>query len=402
MAENGKRRVVITGLGAVTPIGNSVPELWDSILHGRSGAGLITRFDASTFDCKIACEVKNFALGDFISKRDAGRLDTPSKYAIQAAYEALKDSGLDMAKEDRTRIGAIIGIGLGGIVDIEEQHTRFMEKGAGRLSPYLVPKMMPNAAVANVAIIHGLQGPCYSTNSACAASANGILDAYYTILRDEADVIVTGGVEETISVLGIGGFAAMKALSTRNADPLRASRPFDKDRDGFVMGDGSGILIFEEYERAKARGAKIYAEFIGGASTCDAFHISAPEPTGEGGVRCMKLCLKYAGASPSEVDYINAHGTSTLYNDRTETKVIKETFGETDARRIAISSTKSMTGHLLGGAAAIEAVISTLAIKNKVVPPTTNYETPDPDCDLDYTPNTPRDREIREIGRAHV
>ena len=393
MYKDQERRVVITGLGLVTPLGIGVKENWDAILAGRSGVGLITKFDTGQFGVKIAAEVKNFNPEDFMDRKDIKTMDPFSHYALASAKEAQKDAGLEITEENATRVGVLVGAGLGGLPAIEAAHISYLEKGPRRISPFFIPKLIANLAPGQISIRLGAKGPNACTVTACATGTHSIGDAFKIIQRGQADVMFAGGTEATIAPLCVGGFAAMKALSKRNDDPTKASRPFDKDRDGFVVGEGAGVLILEELEFAKKRGAKIYAELAGYGMSADAHHISAPAPEGEGAQRCMKETFKDAGMNPEDVTYINAHGTSTSYNDWYETVAIKHVFGD-HAKKLKISSTKSMTGHLLGGAGGVEAVYTALAIKNGVLPPTINYETPDEKCDLDYVPNTPQDVSI--------
>lgn len=389
-----KRRVVVTGLGAVTPLGNNVKDSWEALIKGVSGVDYITRFDASDFGCRIAAEVKNFDGSPYFDKKELRRTDLFLQYAVSASVEAVKDSGLDLDSEDKTRIGVLIGSGIGGLITIEENARTLFEKGPRRVSPFFIPMAIVNMASSMVSIRFGIKGPQSAVCTACATGSNAIGDAFKIIQRGDADVMIAGGAEAAICPLGIAGFSVMRALSTRNDDPKRASRPFDRERDGFVMGEGAGILVLEEYERAKKRGAKIYAEIIGYGMSGDAFHITMPDEDGEGAALCMKAALKDAGISPEEVDYINAHGTSTPLNDKTETLAIKKVFGE-HAYKIAISSNKSMIGHLLGAAGAVEAVFTVLTVKEGIIPPTINYEYPDPDCDLDYVPNVARKADVR-------
>ncbi len=385
--------MVVTGVGMVAPVGIGRAECWQNLLEGRSGIAPITRFDVSAFDTRFAGEVRDFDPTRWIAKREVKRFDLYSQYAMAAAKEALADSGVEMAAEDATRAGCVIGTGIGGLNTIEEQYARYQEKGPGKISAFLVPKMMANAAGGQVAISLGLKGPNHATVSACASGADSLGDALRLIQDDWCDLMVTGGSEAPVTVLGIGGFNSLKALSTRNDDPQRASRPFDRDRDGFVVGEGAGVLVIEELERARRRGARIYAEFLGFGASCDAFHITAPDETAEGPARAMRAALKDARVNPEDVDYVNAHGTSTLYNDKIETLALKLAFGE-HAEKLAVSSTKSMTGHLLGATGALEAAVIAMAIDEGKVPPTINYETPDPDCDLDYVPNQAREMQV--------
>ena len=386
-----KRRVVITGMGAVTPLGLSCAESWAAAKAGVCGIGPITRFDATGQKASLVGEVKSFAPEKVIDKKELRKMDLFTQYAVVAAIEALADSGLDMAKEDRYRCGVLISSGIGGLGVIEAEHTKGCEKGFDRISPFFIPMCITNIAAAQVAIHLGAKGMCSCVVTACAGGANAIGDAFRQIRDGYADLMVCGGAESTITPLGIGGFTSMKALCEAT-DPARASIPFDKERSGFVMGEGAGVLVLEELSRAKARGAKIYAELVGYGATCDAYHITAPE--GAGAVRCMQQALEDAGVSPEVVDYINAHGTSTPINDRCETAAIKEAFGDR-ARRMMVSSTKSMTGHLLGASGAVEAIFSALALRDGFVPPTIHYHVPDEDCDLDIVPNQGREAPLR-------
>ncbi len=388
-----KRRVVITGFGLTTPLGVGCDDVWRRILNGESGIGPITRFDASAHDTRIAGEVKNFRPEEYVSVREVRRMDLFVLYALAATRIAVERAGLDMTKEDPERVGVIVGTGLGGLPTLEKYHSILLEKGPGRISPFFIPMLIANEAPGNIAIQYGIKGPNLSIVTACATGAHSIGDAFRIIQYGDADVMVAGGTEANLTPLTIGGFNALKALSTRNDAPEKASRPFDKERDGFVVGEGAGIVILEELERARARGATIYVEVAGYGYNGDAYHITAPCPDGDGSMRCIRMALKDAGIGPDEVDYINAHGTSTDLNDSSETLAIKGAFGER-AYHIPVSSTKSMTGHLLGAAGAIEAIFSTLAIRDQVCPPTINYEYPDPECDLDYVPNTAREHAI--------
>ncbi len=388
------RRVVVTGLGIVSPLGTGIERNWEAALHGTSGIGKVTRFDASDFPTKIAGEVKGFNPEDYVDRKDVKKMDRFIHFAIAGAKEAMTDANLQIKEDIAERTGVIMGAGLGGLESIERYHEALLEGGVRKISPFFIPMLIVNLAPGQISMIYGAKGPNLSITTACAASTHAIGEAYQAIRADEADVIIAGGSEATITPLGLGGFCAMRALSTRNDDPAKASRPFDSERDGFVMGEGSAILILEELEFARKRGAKIYAEVCGYAATADAHHITAPAPAGEGAARCMDLALKSGGIQPEEVDYINAHGTSTKYNDLFETMAIKTVFGD-HAYKLAVSSTKSMMGHLLGAAGAAEAFFTVLAIKNGMIPPTINYETSDPDCDLDYVPNESRKREIK-------
>jgi 3-oxoacyl-[acyl-carrier-protein] synthase II len=391
-------RVVITGLGAVTPIGNTVQEFWNGMLNGTSGAAPITRFDAAEFDTRFACEVKNYDPLQHISRKEVQRMDLFTQFAMSAAVMAVEDSGLDVEKIDTERAGVVFGSGIGGMWTYHHQQQNLYDRGGkpDRISPFFVPMLISDIAAGHIAIRYGLRGPNYGTVSACATSSHSIADAFMLMQRGMADVMLAGGAEAVICPMGIGGFNAMKALSTRNEDPSTASRPFDKERDGFVMGEGGGILVLETLEHAMSRGARIYAEVAGIGLTDDAFHITQPAPGGEGAVRSMKLAVADAGLVPEDIDYINAHGTSTPFNDKSESAAIRSVFGE-HANKMSVSSTKSMTGHLLGAAGGIEAIASALAIHHQTAPPTINQFTPDPDCDLDYVANTPKQREIRAV-----
>lgn len=388
-----KRRVVVTGIGVISPIGCNVEAFWNSLKAGRGGVDRIQSFDVADFSAQVAAEVHDFDVDAYIDKKEQRRMDRFCQFGLAASCMAMDDAGFDRDHEDPTRMGAIVGSGIGGLSTLEKQHTTLVEKGPGRCSPFMIPQMIVNMASGLVAIRHNLQGPNFSVVSACATAAHSIGDGYRIIERDEADVILAGGTEASVTPLGIGGFAAMKALSTRNDDPGTASRPFDKERDGFVMGEGAGVLVLEEYEHAKARGAQIYCEIGGFGQTCDAYHMTAPMEEGLGATRAMLAALKDAGCSAESVDYINAHGTSTPLNDKIETRAIKGALGE-HARKVMISSTKSMTGHLLGAAAGVEAVACAMAIKHGVVPPTINQLVADPACDLDYVPNTAREASV--------
>lgn len=389
------RRVVVTGLGVVSPVGNTVSSFWAALKAGQSGIGPITHFDASAFNTKFAGEVKNLDLDAFIPRKEQRRMDPFCHFGIVAAKMAMDDAGLAMEKEYPTRIGVIAASGVGGLQIMEAQWRQYLERGPSRFSPFMIPQMITNILPGYIAINHGLKGPNFAIVSACASGTHCIGEAMNTIRSGRADAMLAGGAEGAICELGVGGFNAMRALSTRNDDPKTASRPFDKDRDGFVMGEGAGMLFLEEYERAKARGAHIYCELAGYGATDDAYHITAPDATSAGPANGMKIAIEDAGLTPADIDYINAHGTSTELNDAGETRAIKLALGETEARRVAISSTKSMTGHLLGGAGGVESVACAMAIQEGVIPPTINYTTPDPDCDLDYVPNVAREAKIR-------
>jgi 3-oxoacyl-[acyl-carrier-protein] synthase II len=388
------RRVVVTGVGAVSPIGNTAYDMFESAVNGKSGITAIDRYDTDDAGTKIAGLVKDFDPLDYVDKKEVKKMDLFIQYAIAASDEAVKDAGLTAEEPDADRIGVYIGAGLGGINTIEKYTHVVKERGPKRITPFFIPMVIINLAPGFVSMRFRFQGPNLSVVSACASGTHSIGEAFNAIKLGAADVMVAGGTEATITKLAIGGFNAMKALSTRNDEPERASRPFDKDRDGFVMGEGAGILILEELEHAKKRGAKIYAEVIGYGLNADAFHITTPAEEGAGATKCMDLALKSAGINPEDVDYINAHGTSTYYNDMYETMGIKNVFKD-HAYKLAVSSTKSMTGHLLGAAGGVEAVLSVLAVNKGVIPPTINYETPDEGCDLDYVPNTAREKEVR-------
>jgi 3-oxoacyl-[acyl-carrier-protein] synthase II len=390
-----KRRVVVTGLGAITPVGNDVATTWRAILEGRSGSAPITKFDYSGFPVTFACEVKGFDPAVYMDRKEAKRADQYTQYAVGAAVQAMTDAGLaEHGISDPDRIGVIVGSGIGGLKSFEEQHDVYRERGASKISPFFIPMFIADIAAGIVSMRFNAKGPNYATVSACATSAHAIGDAYRTIQYGDADVMITGGSEATVTPMAIGGFANMKALSERNDTPATASRPFDATRDGFVMGEGAGIVILEELEHARARGAKIYAEIVGYGATGDAHHLTAPAPEGEGAQRAMRRAMKDAGVAAEDVDYINAHGTSTPANDLNETKAIKAVFGEA-AKRINVSSTKSMTGHMLGAAGAVEFIFCALSTQDCIVPPTINYETPDPELDLNYTPNKSVKRDVK-------
>lgn len=388
-----KKRVVITGFGTITSLGHTAEETWQALLGGKSGAAKITAFETSGFDVNFACEVKNFKSDDYFPTPQAKRLDRFAQFALVAAIQAIRESGLDMAKEDPLRVGCVIGSGVGGFVEFGEQQTRLIQKGPSRVSPFTIPKVMMNSAAGHIAIQFGLKGPNFSVASACASANHAVGVAFKIVQMGMADVVITGGSEAAITPLGIAGFASLKALSTRNDDPTKASRPFEKDRDGFVMGEGAGMFIMETLEHAQARGARIYAEMLGFGMNDDGYHITAPDPEGDGAMNTMRLALEDAGLKPEQVSYINAHGTSTVYNDLTETKAIKKLFGSY-AKKLAVSSTKSMIGHLLGASGAAELVAVIMSIRDNMVHPTINHEIPDPECDLDYVPNQPRKLEV--------
>jgi 3-oxoacyl-[acyl-carrier-protein] synthase II len=384
-----KRRVVVTGLGLVTPVGIGVAETWEALCRGKSGIGPITRFDAGAYKTRIAGEVKGFRAEDFMSPKLVKRLDVFIHYALAAARMALEQSRLTISPALAPQVGVLTGCGLGGLYTIEATHNVLLSRGPDRVSPFFIPMIIANMAPGQIAIEHGAKGPNLSVETACAAGAHAIGDSFKLIQRGAAKAMICGGVESVIAPLAVSGFNAMRALSTRNDEPEKASRPFEKDRDGFVIGEGSGLMVLEDLDFARERGASILAEIVGYGLTGDAYHMTAPSPDGDGAIRCMRMALEDAGVPPEEVQYINAHGTSTDLNDAAETKAIKEVFGG-HAYRLAVSSTKSMTGHLLGGAGGVEGVFTVLAIREGLLPPTINYETPDPDCDLDYVPNQAR------------
>lgn len=388
-----KRRVVVTGIGAVTPLGNDVDTTWKNIISGVSGIGPLTRVNADEYPAKVAAELKDFNPELFIEKKEARKMDRFTQYAVAASMMAVKDAGLEINDENAARVGVWIGSGIGGMETFEAQFETFLNRGYRRVSPFFVPMMIPDMATGQVSIMLGAKGVNSCTVTACATGTNSIGDAFKVIQRGDADAMITGGAEAPITKMSVAGFCANTALST-NPDPKTASRPFDLNRDGFVMGEGAGVVVLEELEHALARGANIYAEIVGYGSTGDAYHITAPAPAGEGGARAMKIAIQDGGLKPEEIDYINAHGTSTDYNDKYETMAIKEVFGD-HAYKVAVSSTKSMTGHLLGAAGGIEAIFTVLAMKEGILPPTINYETQDPECDLDYVPNQARKQEIK-------
>lgn len=392
-----KKRVVLTGLGAMTPVGSTVQEFWKSLLEGRSSVRKIQCFDPSKFSSQIAAEVLDFDPSKYFTTKEARKTDRFVQFAIAASKEAVLDSKLDLDKEDRDRIGVIIGSGIGGLHTVESEHNKYIErgpeKGPSKISPFLIPMLIANMASGQASIYFKVKGPNTAIVTACASGNHSIGDAFRIIQRNEATLMIAGGSEAAITIMGFGGFCSLRALSTRNDEPTRASRPFDKERDGFVMGEGAGVIILEELEHALKRNAHIYCEIIGYGMSGDAYHITAPDPEGDGAIRCMKACLDDAGLKPEKVDYINAHGTSTIYNDKVETLAIKKVFGE-HAKKLAISSTKSVTGHLLGAAGGAETIACALAIKHGIAPPTINLENPDPECDLDYVPNKPRNMKI--------
>lgn len=389
-----KKRVVITGVGVVSPIGHGKEIFWNAIKEGKCGIDTVTRFDPTDYTCQIAAEVKNFNIDDYIDKKEAKRMDRYTHYAVAACKMALEDAKLSVGELNGERVGIILGSGVGGIETLEDQHSKLLEKGPGRVSPFFIPMMISNMAAGHMAIMTGAKAKNLTVVSACASGTNAIGDSFRAICSGDADVMITGGAEAPITPLAFAGFCSMKAMSTRNDNPQGACSPFDANRDGFVMGEGAGILVLEELQHALNRGANIIAEIVGYGSTDDAYHITAPAPEGEGGARAMKLAIEDAGITREEVDYINAHGTSTPYNDKFETAAIKSVFEE-HAYKLAVSSTKSMTGHLLGAAGAVEAVICALALKEGYIPATINYKNPDPECDLDYVVNEGRKKDIR-------
>ncbi|MFB9762639.1 beta-ketoacyl-ACP synthase II [Ectobacillus funiculus] len=390
-----KKRVVITGLGAVTPVGNDVETAWTNVINGVSGIGRLTRLDPDLFPAKVAAELKDFEVEQYIDKKDARRMDRFTQYAVVAAKMAVEDANLTINDENAPHIGVWVGSGIGGMETYEDQYRTLLEKGPRRVSPFFVPMMIPDMAAGQVSIATGAKGINSCSVTACASGANSIGDAFKVIQRGDADAMITGGTEAPLTSISFAGFSSAKALSF-DENPATACRPFDKNRSGFVMGEGAGILILESLEHALQRGARIYAEIVGYGAAGDAFHITLPAPGGEGSVRAMRQALSDAGIQPDDVDYINAHGTSTEANEKYETMAIKEVFGD-HAYKVAVSSTKSMTGHLLGAAGAVEAIFSVRTITDSIIPPTINYETPDPDCDLDYVPNTARKQEVRTV-----
>jgi 3-oxoacyl-[acyl-carrier-protein] synthase II len=398
MAQNWTdRRVVITGLGVVASLGHSPEALWKNVIAGKCGINHITAFDASGYDCRFAAEVKEFNPSPaFPSAKEIRRTDRFAQFSVYAAWQALRDSGVDLDKTDRDQVGAIIGSGIGGLHTTEEQHKILLSKGPGRLSPFMIPMLILNMGSGLFSMLHNLRGPNLATCSACSTATHALGEAWRTLKMGDAKIMFAGGSEATIVPLGIGGFCAMRALSTRNEDPQHASRPFDRDRDGFVMGEGAGVLMLEEMEHAKARGARIYAEITGYGNTADASHLTAPSPGGEGAARCMKMALRSAGLNPGDISYINAHGTSTPQGDIAETQAIKTVFGD-GTKKIAVSSTKGATGHMLGAAGAVEMVLCVKAIQTGIVPPTINLENPDPQCDLDYVPGAAREWRVNAV-----
>lgn len=389
-----RRRVVVTGLGVVSPVGNDTKTFWDSLCAGKGGVGSITHFDVSQYSTRIAAEVKNFDPSGIIPPKEIKRMDEFVQFAVYASIMAVNDSGLDFSSMNPFSTGVLIGSGIGGLKVIETQHKILLEKGPSRVSPFLIPMLITNMASGQVSIWFNVKGPNLCVATACASGSHAIGEAYRHIAFGEADVMITGGTESATTPLGLGGFCSIKALSQRNDEPERASRPFDRDRDGFVMGEGAGVVILESYEHAKKRGARMYCELLGYGCSGDAYHMTAPDPDGEGAAKCMKMALENSDLNPDQIDYINAHGTSTPLNDKIETQAIKTTFGS-HATKLAVSSTKSMTGHLLGAAGGVEMVACVKAIETGILPPTINYETPDPECDLDYVPNTARKCQVK-------
>ena len=392
-----ERRVVITGLGIVSPVGQDVDTFWSNLITGNCGVERITSFDASKFDTQIAAQVKDFnPTQAFPSPKEIRRTDRYTQFGVYAGWQALRDSGLRLDRVNLDEVGVFIGSGIGGLETVTIQHTILLERGPSRLSPFMIPMLISNMASGVFSMYHNLRGPNFATCSACATANHALGEAWRTIKMGDAQVMFAGGAEATVVEIGIGGFCAMKAMSTRNHDPKHASRPFDKERDGFVMGEGSGVLVQEELEHAKARGARIYCEFAGYGNTADAHHLTAPSPSGEGAARCMRMALRNGGLNPEDISYVNAHGTSTPQGDIAETEAIKTVFGE-HARKLAVSSTKGATGHMLGAAGAVEMIVCAKALQTDTVPPTINYEVPDPECDLDYVPNTARQMKVKAI-----
>lgn len=391
-----ENRVVVTGVGVITPLGNNADDFWNSLVKGKSGVANISKFDASEFSSRIAGEIRDFDVSNYVSSKEMRRMDDFVQFAMAASNMAYKDSGLDFEKESPYSVGVLIGSGIGSLNAIEEQHSRLLKKGASRISPFLIPRLIVNMASGQVAMHFNLKGPNYAIVTACASGNHAIGEGVRNIQRGDAKIMIAGGTESCITPLGLGGFCSMRALSTRNSVPEKASRPFDKERDGFVMAEGAGIVILEEMEHAKEREADVYAEVTGYGATADAHHITAPDPTAESPSKCMEYAIKDADKNIEDIDYINAHGTSTPANDKVETKAIKRLFKE-EAKDLLISSTKSMTGHLLGAAGGIEFIASVLALKNNVIPPTINYENPDPECDLNYVPNEAQEKELSAI-----
>ncbi len=391
-----KRRVVVTGMGVISPVGNGKEEFWTSLTQGRSGVGRLTLFDPTDYDSQIAGQVNNFDAPARLGKKEARRMDRFTQFALVAALDAVEDGRLDLSREDLDRIGVLVGSGIGGLSTIEAEHATLLERGPSKISPFFIPMLIVDMASGQIAIRLGAKGPNFCVATACASASHAIGDSCRIVQRGEAEVMITGGTEAAVTPLGVGGFCAMKALSTRNHEPEKASRPFDKMRDGFIMAEGAGIVILEDLEHALKRGAHIYGELVGYGMSGDAYHITAPAPGGEGAARAMQWALKDANLKPEAVDYINAHGTSTQLNDKFETMAIKTVLGE-HAKKVAVSSTKSMTGHLLGAAGGVELIACLLSIERGVIPPTINYEYPDPECDLDYVPNQARHQQVQVV-----
>ena len=391
-----QRRVVLTGLGTVNPLGRNVADSWQALIAGQSGIGPIRKFDPSPFASKIGGEVVGWegVPADMLDPRESKRMDRFAQFAVTSAVEAVRNSGIDFGKEDRSRCGVIYGSGIGGLQELEEQHNRMIEKGLSRTSPFTVPKLMANAAPGNIAIIWGLMGPNMAVVTACASAANSIGEAFRCMKRDECDIVISGGSEAALTQLGLSSFCSLKGLSTRNDDPAHASRPWDKDRDGFLLSEGAGAVVLEELEHARKRGAHIYAELVGYGASCDGYHITAPDPEGKGAVLAMQRCLKDSGLAPTDVQYINAHGTSTDLGDLAETRAIKKAFGDHAKNGLMVSSTKSSHGHLLGASGALELIITALAMEKGTIPATMNLESPSDECDLDYVPKTPRSKQV--------
>lgn len=398
MADPTRKRVVITGLGVITPLGQGMGAFWENLLAGQCGIGPVTAYDTEGYACAIAGEVKDFdPTPAFPSPKEVRRTDRFTQFAMVAGWEAINDSGLDLDAADRDRIGAFIGSGIGGLGTMEKQHKTLLDRGPGRVSPFFIPMMILNMASGMFSLYNGLRGPNIATCSACATASHAIGEAWRTLVMDDADVMLAGGTEAAVNPIAMSGFDSMKAMSRRNDDPQHASRPFDADRDGFVMGEGSGVVVLETLEHAKARGARIYCEIAGYGNTADAHHMTSPAPGGEGGARAMRAALTSGGLNPEDISYINAHGTSTPQGDVCETQAIKTVFGD-HARRLAVSSTKGATGHMLGAAGSVEMAVCCKALETNIVPQTINYDTPDPDCDLDYVPNKPREMEVNAIA----
>lgn len=398
MADPTRKRVVITGLGVITPLGQGIGAFWENLLAGQCGIGPVTAYDTEGYACAIAGEVKDFdPTPAFPSPKEVRRTDRFTQFAMVAGWEAINDSGLDLDTADRDRIGAFIGSGIGGLGTMEKQHKTLLDRGPGRVSPFFIPMMILNMASGMFSLYNGLRGPNIATCSACATASHAIGEAWRTLVMGDADVMLAGGTEAAVNPIAMSGFDSMKAMSRRNDDPQHASRPFDADRDGFVMGEGSGVVVLETLEHAKTRGARIYCEIAGYGNTADAHHMTSPAPGGEGGARAMRAALASGGLNPEDISYINAHGTSTPQGDACETQAIKTVFGD-HARRLAVSSTKGATGHMLGAAGSVEMAVCCKALETNIVPPTINYDTPDPDCDLDYVPNKPREMEVNAIA----